>query len=133
MAARGRPPHPDILTPTEWRVLDLVRHGVSNRRIARAQGVSLEAVKFHTGNIRSKLGLGRRAALRTWSGAPAGSPLTKEGTSSMTATKLGHIGQIALTVRSLERAEPFYRDVLGLPHLYTFGNLAFFDCDGTRL
>src|SRR6185295_859678 len=114
MAARGRPPHPDILTPTEWRVLDLVRHGMSNRRIARAQGVSLEAVKFHTDNIRSKLGLGRRAALRTWCGAPATSPLTKEAPPAMT-TKLGHIGQIALTVQSLERAEPFYRDVLGLP------------------
>jgi catechol 2,3-dioxygenase-like lactoylglutathione lyase family enzyme len=23
--------------------------------------------------------------------------------------------------------------VLGLPHLFTFGQLAFFDCDGTRL
>ena len=46
---------------------------------------------------------------------------------------LGPIGQIALTVQSLETAEPFYRDVLGLKHLYTFGNLAFFDCHGTRL
>ncbi|MGD9933950.1 MAG: VOC family protein [Dehalococcoidia bacterium] len=46
---------------------------------------------------------------------------------------LGPIGQIALTVSSLDRAEPFYRDVLGLTHLYTFGNLSFFDCHGTRL
>src|SRR5439155_18978236 len=27
----------------------------------------------------------------------------------------------------------FYRDVLGLPHLFTFGTLAFFDCGGVRL
>lgn len=46
---------------------------------------------------------------------------------------LGGIGQIALTVSKIDEAEQFYRDVLGLPHLYTFGNLAFFDCGGTRL
>lgn len=46
---------------------------------------------------------------------------------------LGPIGQVALTVESIEAAVPFYRDTLGLPHLYTFGNLAFFDCQGTRL
>jgi predicted enzyme related to lactoylglutathione lyase len=27
----------------------------------------------------------------------------------------------------------WYRDVLGLPHLFTFGKLAFFDCHGVRL
>lgn len=46
---------------------------------------------------------------------------------------LGPLGQVALTVTDIEKAEQFYRDVLGLPHLYTFGNLAFFDCGGTRL
>jgi catechol 2,3-dioxygenase-like lactoylglutathione lyase family enzyme len=30
-------------------------------------------------------------------------------------------------------AERWYRDVLGLSHLYTFGQLAFFDCGGVRL
>ncbi len=47
--------------------------------------------------------------------------------------QLGHIGQVSVTVSDIERAVAFYRDVLGLPHLYTFGQLAFFDCDGTRL
>lgn len=47
--------------------------------------------------------------------------------------KLGALGQIALTVSRLPEAEAFYRDTLGLPHMYTFGNLAFFDCGGTRL
>ncbi len=51
----------------------------------------------------------------------------------MTKLALGPIGQIALTVSRLPEAEKFYRDVLGLQHLYTFGNLAFFDCDGLRL
>ena len=34
MTARGRPKHPDILTPAEWRVVNAVRHGMSNRLIA---------------------------------------------------------------------------------------------------
>lgn len=48
-------------------------------------------------------------------------------------TALASVGQIALHVTSVEAAERFYRDVLGLTHLYTFGDLAFFDCGGTRL
>jgi catechol 2,3-dioxygenase-like lactoylglutathione lyase family enzyme len=46
---------------------------------------------------------------------------------------LGRIGQVSLLVRDVGAAERFYRDVLGLPHLFTFGDLAFFDCAGTRL
>jgi methylmalonyl-CoA/ethylmalonyl-CoA epimerase len=49
------------------------------------------------------------------------------------ATGLGPIGQIALHVSDLERAERFYRDGLGLPLLFRFGNQAFFDCGGLRL
>jgi catechol 2,3-dioxygenase-like lactoylglutathione lyase family enzyme len=46
---------------------------------------------------------------------------------------LGPIGQIARAVDDLERAQAWFKDVLGLPHLYTYGKLAFFDCGGTRL
>ena len=46
---------------------------------------------------------------------------------------VGAIGQIARAVDDIERAKAWYADVLGLPHLYTFGRLAFFDCGGTRL
>ncbi len=49
------------------------------------------------------------------------------------ALRLGPIGQISRHAREIGKAEAWYRDVLGLPHLYTFGNLAFFDCGGTRL
>ena len=45
----------------------------------------------------------------------------------------GPIGQISRQVRDIETAVRWYRDVLGLPHLFTFGNLAFFDCHGVRL
>jgi len=44
-----------------------------------------------------------------------------------------NIGQIAINVHDLERATAFYRDVLGLPLLFTVSNLAFFDCAGVRL
>jgi catechol 2,3-dioxygenase-like lactoylglutathione lyase family enzyme len=46
---------------------------------------------------------------------------------------LGPIGQVSRTVADVGRAKAFYGDVLGLNHLYTYGDLAFFDCDGVRL
>ena len=46
---------------------------------------------------------------------------------------IGAIGQISRQVRDIDAAVAWYRDVLGLPHLFTFGNLAFFDCFGVRL
>lgn len=45
----------------------------------------------------------------------------------------GAIGQISRSVGDIGEAECWYRDVLGLAHLYTFGKLAFFDCGGVRL
>ena len=46
---------------------------------------------------------------------------------------LNRIGQIALAVRDVDKAETYYRDVLGLRWLYRFGDLTFFDCAGVRL
>jgi catechol 2,3-dioxygenase-like lactoylglutathione lyase family enzyme len=43
------------------------------------------------------------------------------------------LGQVSLLVRDAAAAEAFYREVLGLRHLFTFGTLAFFDLDGVRL
>ena len=51
----------------------------------------------------------------------------------MPSSTLASIGQIARSVSNTAASEQWYRDVLGLPHLYTFGTLAFFDCGGTRL
>ncbi len=48
-------------------------------------------------------------------------------------TELSRIGQIALSVRDLERAVVFYRDVLGLKFLLQAPNVAFFDVGGQRL
>ena len=46
---------------------------------------------------------------------------------------LNRIGQIALPVSDVDRAEEFYQHKLGLRKLYRFGDLTFFDCAGVRL
>jgi predicted enzyme related to lactoylglutathione lyase len=54
---------------------------------------------------------------------------------SAMAASLGitNIGQISIIVKDVERATAFYRDVLGLPLLFTVPSMAFFDCGGVRL
>jgi catechol 2,3-dioxygenase-like lactoylglutathione lyase family enzyme len=112
---------------------------MSNRQIATRRGISVDAVKFHVANALLKLGLDRRAELRTWRGVPADSALrsrqNREGVPAMTRTsvQLGVLGQISRSVRDITTAVEWYGKVLGLPHLYTYGDLAFFDCGGTRL
>ena len=131
---RGRPRHADLLTPAEWRTVHAVQHGMTNVEIARRRGVSVDAVKFHVANALAKLGLRDRRALRSWFRAPRDSALAETGGDTMEANiKISSIGQIARSVSNTPASEQWYRDVLGLPHLYTFGTLAFFDCGGTRL
>ena len=46
MARRGRPPHPGVLTPAEWRVLEELREGRTNAEIAvRLRGVVAPLLK----------------------------------------------------------------------------------------
>ena len=129
---RGRPAHDDVLTPMEWTTVEWVRHGLSNRQIAERRGVGVDAVKFHVGNVLAKLGLANRRQLRRWDGVRCDSALKRRET-EMADMTLGPIGQISRTVADLAASQAFYGDTLGLPHLYTFGELAFFDCGGTRL
>lgn len=58
--APGRPPHQDALTPSEWAVVEGVRHGLTDGRSPGGRGVSLDAVKFHVGNALGKLKLDSR-------------------------------------------------------------------------
>ena len=45
-----------------------------------------------------------------------------------------HLAQVAITIRDLERAKAFYRDTLGLTHLFDAPpGLSFFQCGETRL
>ena len=47
---------------------------------------------------------------------------------------LSTIEQIAVNAHDIDRATDFYRDKLGMKHLFSVPpNLAFFDCDGVRL
>ena len=52
-----------------------------------------------------------------------------------TASTVGisRIGQIAINIKDLDRATEFYRDVMGLPLLFSMGKLTFFNCGGVRL
>ena len=133
----GRPRHDDVLTPAEWKVAEQVRHGMTNRRIAERTGVSLDAVKFHVGNALSKLGFSSRAELRCWDGVAKGTALDRLRRSEMNletgADTYMMLGQIARTTKRFDESRSWYRDTLGLPELYSFGNLAFFDLGGVRL
>lgn len=128
----GRPPYPDVLTPAEWRVVELVRHGLTNPAIARRLGVSVDAVKYHVANALLKLGLSGRAELRRWDGVRRDSRLAARpacpGDSLVTC-----IGQIARTVTDITAATRWYSEVLGLPLLFPAGSMAFFDGGGVRL
>ena len=130
---RGRPPHDDVLTPTEWRVVHAVQHGLSNREIAARRGISADAVKYHVANAMAKLGVANRQALRRWFREPGHSALAAKEKPMTSTVKLGPLAQISRTVRDIKESEAWYGKTLGLTHLYTFGSLAFFDCGGTRL
>lgn len=66
MTRRGRPPHPDILTPREWDVLTLVREGLTNPQIAERLGITMDAAKYHVSEILSKLGVETREEAAAW-------------------------------------------------------------------
>ena len=128
---RGRPPHDDVLTPAEWRTVHAVKHGLTSKQIALRRRISIDAVKYHVANALEKLGVASRKELRQWHRAPKDSALKDSPMNSQLS--LGSIAQIARSVQDIKQAEAWYKNVLQLPHLYTFGNLAFFDCNGTRL
>jgi methylmalonyl-CoA/ethylmalonyl-CoA epimerase len=46
---------------------------------------------------------------------------------------IARIGQISVTARDVERATAFYRDTLGLQHLFGASGMEFFLCGGVRL
>lgn len=108
-----------------------VKHGLTSKQIALRRGISIDAVKYHIANALAKLGLANRKELRQWHRAPKDGALKDNQMNSPLI--LGSIAQIARSVQDIKQAEAWYKNILGLPHLYTFGHLAFFDCNGTRL
>lgn len=132
----GRPRHDDVLTPSEWRVAEQVRHGMTNRKIAERTGVSIDAVKFHVGNALAKLGFASREELRRWDGVAKGTALALRRSAMDAEARTDSymmLGQVARTTGRFDESRAWYRDSLGLPELYCFGNLAFFDLGGVRL
>src|SRR3990167_2052070 len=73
MGRRGRPPHPDVLTPREFEVLELLRQGLSNPEIADRLGISRDGAKDHVSEILTKLGLSTREG--GWGWVSSGRPL----------------------------------------------------------
>ncbi|TML27733.1 MAG: response regulator transcription factor [Actinobacteria bacterium] len=68
------PTGPEVLTPREADVLELLQHGRSNAEIALALGVGVETVRTHARNIYRKLGVKTRRELATLAG---GSPAAR--------------------------------------------------------
>lgn len=44
-----------------------------------------------------------------------------------------NVRQIGIPVRNIQKAIDFYKDLLGLPLLFNTDNMAFFECNETRL
>ncbi len=66
MARRGRPRHPDILTPREWEVLAFLREGLSNEQIAQRLDITERTARFHVSEILGKLGVPTRQEAAAW-------------------------------------------------------------------
>jgi len=49
------------------------------------------------------------------------------------AVQLSEIGQIAITVSDLKRAQSFYQERLGMRFLFEAGTMVFFQCGAIRL
>jgi DNA-binding CsgD family transcriptional regulator len=84
---RGRPPYPDILTPSEWRVLEALRRGLTNTEIATELGLTVHGVKYHVSNMLGKLHLEGRDQLAAW--RPEPSPKRTRAFLPLTAVKTG--------------------------------------------
>ncbi len=117
----------------------MYRHGLARKAIAWRRGTSEYAVRYHLRNAADKLGLRSTRELRDWHGSPATSPLTVSARRSRrfkamsSEVRLGELAQVSMLCRSAAATEAWYRDVLGLAHIFTVGGLVFFAMNGTRL
>src|SRR3989304_5315474 len=66
MAERGRPRHPDGLTPRQFEVLELLREGLTNPEIAERLGISPDGAKWHVKEILWKLDVPSREEAVRW-------------------------------------------------------------------
>jgi DNA-binding NarL/FixJ family response regulator len=61
----GEPAGPELLTPREADVLELLQNGRSNAEIAESLHVSVETVRTHASRVYRKLGVASRRELRS--------------------------------------------------------------------
>jgi NarL family two-component system response regulator LiaR len=69
--APAEPPGPELLTPREADVLELLQQGRSNAQIAMELSVGVETVRTHARNIYRKLGVRTRRDLARLSAGPS--------------------------------------------------------------
>jgi phosphoribosylaminoimidazole-succinocarboxamide synthase len=74
-----------VLTPSEWRVLALLRRGMTNAEMAAELGLSTETVKTHVSSMLTKTETVDRWALAAWQGEPAESQSTRPERSRRTS------------------------------------------------
>jgi DNA-binding CsgD family transcriptional regulator len=70
MNTRGRPRHPEVLTPRQQEVLALLRRGLTNEEIARELNISPDGVKFHVSDILRRLHVESRHEAAAWQPEP---------------------------------------------------------------
>ncbi len=104
---RGRPPHQDVLTPAEWRVLAYVQLGRSNARIASELGVSINTVRYHVANLLAKSETANRRELSAWrplglSGARREAPSFRGDRFAAVRTLLAEVGIDGLGASALD-------------------------------
>jgi DNA-binding CsgD family transcriptional regulator/catechol 2,3-dioxygenase-like lactoylglutathione lyase family enzyme len=93
-----------VLTPRAWEVLFLLRHGLSNRKIAERLGISVAGAKFHVSEILSRLGVRSREEAAAW--RPVGGARVPE---RVRFTRIVPM----LRTKDLHATVGFYTDVLG--------------------
>lgn len=57
MRTRGRPRHPETLTPRQQEVLALLRRGLTNEQIAAELRISVDGAKYHVAEVIRRLGV----------------------------------------------------------------------------
>jgi DNA-binding CsgD family transcriptional regulator len=68
MGERGRPRYPDVLTPRQFVVLEVIGVGLTNPQIAVRLGISPDGAKWHVKEILWKLDVPSREEAARWGG-----------------------------------------------------------------
>jgi DNA-binding CsgD family transcriptional regulator len=98
MTRRGRPPHPDILTPRQWEILDLLRLGYSDQQIADALDLTLAGAKYHVSEILTKLNVSSREQAAAWQPSQPHPPWWRRALALSLAVKLAGAAIVAAAV-----------------------------------